>query len=81
MKLDQQEINELKFIKDVTDKAIVKLGEIQLQRVLLGYQEEKISAEVKEATNKRDELSAKLFEKYGKINVNLETGEYTLLEE
>lgn len=69
-----EELQELKQVRDTIDNHIISLGQIQYQRVLLGFQEEQLKANLLITKEKEKELSDRLVEKYGNVTVDIESG-------
>ena len=80
MKLEQQEIEQLNNIMSLIDSAVISLGEISYQRLSLDEEEKAISNRLKEINEDKNKLTEELYKKYGKININSRTGEYTTAE-
>ena len=75
--------NELKRIvaikRDALDVASA-LGELQYQKEILELQIETQRNNIRDIRNQEDKLFVELKEQYGNISINIETGEYTVVE-
>jgi len=73
-KIKQEELEKVTSIKKELDKVISEIGVLETQKHALLHK----IAEVNEELSKEKE---KLEESYGKISIDLETGEYTEITE
>ena len=73
-KIKQEELEKVTSIKKELDKVISEIGVLETQKHALLHK----IAEVNEKLSKEKE---KLEESYGKISIDLETGEYTEITE
>ena len=80
-KLTEQELAEIKTIRDNTYSAAVELGQIELTRLELNKKRAAIEAFLLTVSEKEIALAKQLEEVYGKGSINLETGEITVEEE
>ena len=80
-KLTEQELAEIKTIRDNTYSAAVELGQIELTRLELNKKRAAIEAFLLTVSEKEIALAKQLEEAYGKGSINLETGEITVEEE
>tara|TARA_B100001939_G_scaffold49834_1_gene39132 strand:- start:1123 stop:1539 length:417 start_codon:yes stop_codon:yes gene_type:complete len=60
---------------------ISKLNQVHIELGRLENQKHKILHQINEIESMFDELQKDLEEKYGKVNINIENGEFTLIEE
>jgi len=60
---------------------ISKLNQVHIELGRLENQKHKILHQINEIESMFDELQKELEEKYGKVNINIENGEFTLIEE
>ena len=75
--LTPDESTQLQELKIETDKLIVELGEVSLQKIGLELREKELKKKVEELAKKEDTITQTLTEKYGSISVNLENFTYT----
>ena len=69
-----EELQELKNLRDESDRVVINLGQIQYQRILLDAQEKQLSGALISLKEVENQLTAKLIEKYGNVTVDIETG-------
>ena len=60
---------------------ISKLNQVHIELGRLENQKHKILHQINEIESMFDELQKELEEKYGKVNINIENGEFTLIDE
>ena len=75
--LTQEELQTLKSIQEETQSLILELGEISLIQIQLEEREKKAKKFLNELTQKEQDFTQSVFEKYGKSTVNPQTGEIT----
>jgi len=76
-KIEEKELEQLKELKQRTQKMLFSLGEISYNKILLAQQKENIKIELKNIDSEEKTLKEFLIQKYGdNLNINLETGEY-----
>ena len=69
-----EELQELKVVRDEIDSQVITLGQIQYQRTLLNFQEERLKLNLLETKEKEKDVTDKLLKKYGNVIVDIETG-------
>lgn len=69
-----EELNELKALRDESDRFVINLGQIQYQRILLDAQEDQLSEALLKLKGAEKQVTDKLIEKYGNVTVDIETG-------
>ena len=69
-----EELQELKNLRDESDRFVINLGQIQYQRILLDAQEKQFSEALLSLKGVEKQLTDKLIEKYGNVTVDIETG-------
>jgi|TARA_R110000772_G_scaffold227604_1_gene338374 hypothetical protein len=77
--LNQEELQTLKTIQEETQSLILELGEIELIKIQLGDRKEKSKEYLSELSQKEQDFTQSIFEKYGKVSINPTTGEITLI--
>lgn len=73
--LDPQELQDLKKLSQDQDMFIFELGQIQYSRLRLDEEENAIKQQVDTLRKREKEFADKIATKYGKVNVDMETGE------
>jgi hypothetical protein len=77
--LTQEELQTLKTIQEETQSLILELGEIELIKIQLGDRKEKSKEYLSELSQKEQDFTQSIFEKYGKVSINPSTGEINLI--
>lgn len=75
--LAQEEIEELKQLNIVSQELIIKFGQNEYQLQILKDQKNELVKELANLKLKETQFSQALQNKYGNVNINLETGEIT----
>lgn len=78
--LTDEEKTTLSTLQQSTRSLINELGEIELTIIHLENRKEKAKDFLKDLTNQEQEFTTSVFEKYGKVNIDPETGEITKLD-
>lgn len=79
-KVSQNHLDRISLLKrDAIDVAST-LGELNYQKTILELQIEEQKKRIVELRKSESALFEELQQTYGKININLETGEYTVVE-
>ena len=81
-KITPEELEDIQKVRSEYQEITVKLGQIQVQRMqisnqleLLNKTEEDLGKQWADATEKERKAINDLQEKYGKVNINLDSGE------
>ena len=69
-----EELQDLKALRDDSDKFVINLGQIQYQRVLLDAQQDQLKDALLKLKLAEKQFTDKLVEKYGNVTVDIETG-------
>jgi hypothetical protein len=78
--LTEEEKTMLKEIQKNTQSLISELGEIELIKLQLENRHETAKKFLNEVAEKEQDFTKSIFEKYGKSNIDPETGEITLVD-
>jgi len=78
--LTEEEKNTLKEIQQQTQVLILELGEIEMIRLQIDNRHQTAKLFLNELATKEENFNQSIVEKYGKINLNPQTGEVTILE-
>lgn len=73
-KITPEELQELKKLRDQSDRLVIALGQVQYQRILLDAQEKQLSEDILALRAVEKQLTDRLVEKYGNVSVDIETG-------
>ena len=78
--LNEEELKTLKEIQTQTQSLILELGEIEMIKLQTEKRHQSAKSFLEELTEKEKKLTKTIFEKYGKCDINPETGEITKLD-
>ena len=73
--LTEEEKTTLKDLQTKTESLVVELGEISLIKIQIENRYETAKSYLTEISNQEKEFTKTLFDKYGKFNLDPETGE------
>ena len=76
MKLTEEELKGITQVRSKTEAIIKEFGEIALAEINLKERKEHADAYLIQLKHEEKELATTLQEKYGKGNINLDTGEF-----
>ena len=77
--LTQEELQILKTIQEETQALIAELGEIELIKIQLENRRKRAENFLSELETKEKDFTGSVLEKYGRVNINPQTGEITPL--
>ena len=75
--LTQEELQTLKTIQEETQAIVIEFGEIELFQIQLNNRKENAKKFLEDLSKKEQDFHQSIFEKYGKITINPQTGEVT----
>tara|TARA_R110000796_G_scaffold251577_2_gene383385 strand:+ start:70 stop:354 length:285 start_codon:yes stop_codon:yes gene_type:complete len=78
--LTEEELKTLNELQSKTQSLILELGEIEMIKLQTEKRHKGARLFLEELENLEKELTESIFEKYGKSNINPETGEITKLD-
>jgi len=73
--LTEEEKTTLKDLQTKTESIVIELGEISLIKIQIENRYETAKSYLTEISNQEKEFTKSLFDKYGKFNLDPETGE------
>lgn len=76
-KLEEQELKQLLKFQQDSEVLIAQLGQLQYKRFQLETEEEYLKKQYQKIISEETEISSKLKNKYGDINIDLKTGNIT----
>jgi len=77
MKIEQQELDQLRQLQEKNKKIIIDLGEISYNEILLKNKKQQIESILSELQDEEKILKSYLIQKYGdNLNIDIKTGEY-----
>lgn len=80
-KLEEKELKSLQENQGKINQVVSNMGAISIQKINLEKSKESLLGELKKIEDEQNDLKKELEEKYGKISVNLESGEYEIIPE
>ena len=80
-KLEEKELKSLQENQGKVNQVVSNMGAISIQKINLKKTKESLLVELKKIEDEQNDLKKELEEKYGKISVNLESGEYEIIPE
>ena len=81
IKFTEEELKSLQELQRTYNQITVAFGQVSLSRIGLDAQEESLKTALDDTRTKENELAKTLTDKYGKGSLNIETGEFTPVEE
>ena len=75
-KITEQELQRINDLKQQTMELVYSLGELEYQKVSLDFLIDDVKKKVRDQKEKEAQLLADLKNKYGNVNINIETGEF-----
>jgi hypothetical protein len=79
-KFTKEELDKLETLQNKIDTLTVRFGSLQIAKIKLGEQESLLTTELSNLQKEETTIAKALTTKYGKGNLNLETGEFTPTE-
>ena len=73
--LSTDELQSLRDIQKETQSLVLELGEVELMRIQLDERHATAKTQLTELSNRESEFNQSLYEKYGQVSLNPETGE------
>ena len=73
--LSTDELQSLRDIQKETQSLVLELGEVELMRIQLDERHAIAKTQLTELSKRESEFNNSLYEKYGQVNLNPETGE------
>jgi hypothetical protein len=80
IKLSKEEVANLKEYQEKNKNITLNLGSVDIQRAILEGQRNSILDKLADLQEESNKTAKELQKKYGDGNINLETGEITLVE-
>ena len=73
----QEELNELKVLKEKLSQLAIDLGGLSIQKIRLEEREKSLKQTLLDLEKQEASIATKLTEKYGRGSIDLETGTFT----
>mgnify|MGYP003675279249 FL=1 len=80
-KLEEKELKSLQENQGKINQVVSNIGAISIQKINLEKSKESLLEELKKIEGEQIELKKELEDKYGKISVNLQSGEFEIIPE
>ena len=80
-KLEEKELKSLQENQGKINQVVSNMGAISIQKINLENSKESLLGELKKIEDEQIELKKELEDKYGKISVNLQSGEFEIIPE
>ncbi len=80
-KLEEKELKSLQENQGKINQVVSNMGAISIQKINLEKSKESLLSELKKIEDEQNDLKKELEEKYGKISVNLQSGEFEIIPE
>ena len=80
-KLEEKELKSLQENQGKINQVVSNMGAISIQKINLENSKESLLEELKKIEGEQIELKKELEDKYGKISVNLQSGEFEIIPE
>lgn len=80
-KLEEKELKSLQENQGKINQIVSNMGAISIQKINLEKSKESLLSELQKIETEQNNIKKELEEKYGKISVNLESGEFEIIPE
>lgn len=80
-KLEEKELKDLQDNRNELTNATLNLGQISRALKVMPEQQSNLHSKIDELEKKQHDMTMVLEKKYGKININLQSGEYEIIPE
>mgnify|MGYP003661448465 CR=1 FL=1 len=75
-KITDQELKDINDIKQEISQVVYTLGELEYQKLSINLVIDEIKTKIQEIKSKESKVLNGLKDKYGNVNINIETGEF-----
>lgn len=75
-KITDEELNKINQLKQQAMEVVYNLGELEYQKVSIDLLIDDVKLKIREHKAKESQLLLDLKNKYGNVNINIETGEF-----
>lgn len=76
-KISEEILDKIKELQQKSNKVVRELGEIELNKIILNNRKKAVEEFLREINVEQDAVLKEIKEKYGEINIDLSTGEYS----
>ena len=81
IKFNDEELGQIREIQQLYATVVNQAGQVHLEEIILNERKEQVKLNLQEVKRREQELVSSLTETYGKGTINMETGEFTPIEE
>lgn len=81
IKFSEEELAQITEIQNLYNAVVGQAGQVHIEGINYRQRKEQVKANLEEVRRREQELVSSLTETYGKGSINLETGEFTPVEE
>ncbi len=81
IKFNDEELGQIREIQQLYASLVHQAGQVHIEKINLNERTGQVEANLQEIRKREQELVSTLTESYGKGSINLETGEFTPIEE
>lgn len=75
-KITDQELQKINELKQQTMELVYSLGELEYQKISIEFLIDELKSKIKQQKDGETQLLSGLKNKYGNVNINIETGEF-----
>lgn len=80
-KVSEEILDKIKELQQKSNKVVRELGEIEVNKIILNNRKKAVEEFLREINVEQDAVLKEIKEKYGEINIDLSTGEYSSISE
>jgi bifunctional pyridoxal-dependent enzyme with beta-cystathionase and maltose regulon repressor activities len=80
-KFTEEELNEIKELQNLYNTVVYQAGQVYLDKLTLRNKENQVNSNIEEVKKKEETIISSLTKTYGVGSINLETGEFTPIED
>ena len=80
-KVSEEILDKIKELQQKSNEVVRELGEIELNKIILNNRKKAVEEFLREINVEQDAVLKEIKEKYGEINIDLSTGEYSSISE
>lgn len=80
-KFTEEELNEIKELQNLYNTVVYQAGQVYLDKLTLRNKENQVNSNMEEVKKKEETIISSLTKTYGVGSINLETGEFTPIED
>ena len=81
IKFNDEELAQIREIQQLYTTVVNQAGQVHLEEITVNERKEQVKTNLREVKRKEQELVSTLTETYGRGSINLDTGEFTPIEE